>query len=280
MSVVARPACARTGGRKLKRNRAATPTGPAVIPPAPGVDRPAGDPEEGKYSESRGGQGRIVIVAVEDGDPFLGHRQELLGVGALAAKSQEIGAERRGDPRQRRMLRLPPVYALVQPLHAASDVGRLVGSMTEDRVSRYNPQRTEDNQRDGQQAASPFQKSGDTLADVGRGFGSGSGLRRRLLAFCLPHGPPQDCSSSSSSFSCTSSAVGLSGAITRMVSSPAMVPTTSRPLFVVERHRHRVGVAGRGLQDHQVLRAQHVLQELGGQQARTAGPVSSGAISW
>src|ERR1017187_1561220 len=39
-----------------------------------------------------------------------------------------------------------------------------------------------------------------------------------------------------------------------------------RPLLVIQRDGHGIGVPGRGLEDHLVLRAQHVAQEFGGQQ--------------
>ena len=59
-------------------------------------------------------------------------------------------------------------------------------------------------------------------------------------------------------------AAALSGLITRTVSSPAMVPTTSGQLLPVERHGQRAGVGGGGLEHHQVLGDPDVQQEIGG----------------
>src|SRR6185437_10274627 len=73
--------------------------------------------------------------------------------------------------------------------------------------------------------------------------------------------PPHSPLTNSINRSRTLSAVSASGAITSTVSSPAIVPTIM-PIRLIERHRERACVRGRGLQHNQVLRHSNVQQKL------------------
>src|ERR1019366_3142341 len=87
-----------------------------------------------------------------------GHRKEVHIGRILAPGAQQIGAQGCGHSRQRRMLRLPLVDALVQPLHAAGDVGWFVVGVAKNAVSGDNTDGCYQDQGHGDGPAMPFQK--------------------------------------------------------------------------------------------------------------------------
>ena len=74
---------------------------------------------------------------------------------------RRVGVQGRGHSRWWRMLRLPLVDALVQPLHAAGDVGGFVVGVTKDLVGGDNPDGGKQNQGYGDGEAMAFQKPFD-----------------------------------------------------------------------------------------------------------------------
>jgi hypothetical protein len=68
------------------------------------------------------------------------------------------------------MLRLPLVDALVQPLHAAGNVGGLVVGVAEDLVGGDNPDGCHQNQGHGDGPAMAFQKPFDCQRWVDRSY--------------------------------------------------------------------------------------------------------------
>jgi len=74
MSVVARPACARMGGRKVNKKNRRHRNQTSEVLPAPRINHQSGNPEE--WKDSQAGQRQVpivVVVAVEDERPFLVH---------------------------------------------------------------------------------------------------------------------------------------------------------------------------------------------------------------
>jgi hypothetical protein len=61
------------------------------------------------------------------------------------------------------MLVLIFVDVLIQPLHAAGDVRRFIGSVVEDRVGSGDPQRANQNQRDRETARVAIGKTLDPI---------------------------------------------------------------------------------------------------------------------
>ena len=118
----------------------------SAIFPAPRISHQGRNPEEGKNSQAGQCQVSIIVLAGQDEHPFLVH---VLGSGRTAAR--QVRSSGGGHARQRRMLRLVMIDALVQPLHSAGDVRRLVDGMVEDRVGRDDAQGSQRNQDERRQ---------------------------------------------------------------------------------------------------------------------------------
>ena len=131
----------------------------AVVALAPHVDHQAGHPEEWQDSQPRQGEREIVVVvAAENARAFDRFRFQPRSRRPLRPDSQQVRPQRRRHARQRRMLRFVKVDVLVQPLHAAGDMGRLVGGVVEDRVGGGDADRRKQHQQHCQDAAPPFDK--------------------------------------------------------------------------------------------------------------------------
>ncbi len=66
----------------------------------------------------------------------------------LRADAHEVGAERSGDAGQRRVLRFPGVDALIEPFHAAGDVGGLIEGVAENGIGGYDADGAEEEEGD------------------------------------------------------------------------------------------------------------------------------------
>ena len=125
--------------------------------PAPRINHQGRDPEERK--DSQAGQRQvaiIVVVAVEDERAFLVH----VG-GSRRPAARQVRSQGGGYARQRRMLRLVMVDALVQPLHSAGDVRRLIDSMVENRVGCHDAQGSQRNEDEKRQNGVPLKPGND-----------------------------------------------------------------------------------------------------------------------
>ena len=128
------------GGSHAENQHAERRSGRAQNPPSPQEYHPASQPEERQVARARQGQPKIVVAArVQDRVAF--HEEVALPVGSVLppgrgrappGRASAEGADVRSD------------RFLVQPLHAAGDVGRLIGSVIEDGVGgddRMEPRR-------------------------------------------------------------------------------------------------------------------------------------------
>lgn len=115
----------------------------------PEVDGEAANPVKRQDAEACEADGFVVTAVVEeDAYAFVSHRVDIDAGRILRADAHEVGAKTRSHARQRRVLRLPGVNALIEPFHATSEVRGLVEGVAEYGIGGYDADGSEEEQGD------------------------------------------------------------------------------------------------------------------------------------
>jgi hypothetical protein len=125
----------------------------------------------------------IVVPGMEDGNAFGEHITLALGT-----RPNQVWTQCRQNARQRRVLRFISVDVPAEPLHAASDVRRLIGGVVRDRVSGGYANGSKKGQSENQPCGTVLHETLDALCNGLLDY-DGGGRFRAFFSLCLAHEP-------------------------------------------------------------------------------------------
>ena len=146
----------REESEEKKRNYGGGAAGIAASPP---INSQAGDPIERQDAQAGRRHGFIVAAVLEeDSETFIGHGIVIDPGGVLRTDAHEVGSQGAGDAGERRVLRFPGVITLIEPFHAAGNVGGFIEGVAENRIGGYDADGSQEQQGDYEEEAMAFEK--------------------------------------------------------------------------------------------------------------------------